>query len=212
MFGPTLSNSLSIYLSNVETDLGSYNFDSQKMLTGFLPVVNKEIYVLGEELHDVVSQAKEKYLESARSKDGNQRGQYNRYEDLRKRLLTHVQHKKAHCETKQQKHPNEMLAKEFPKENDPQMKDYVRVFGQIEDFLWLLGTACEYKGDQMIGQNEVIQSLAKKLFEDLDKLPFSFSNQIVKDSLSIAQESYLRKDYSSAAEAIVKFKQQIGCA
>lgn len=216
MFGPTLSCKLSRSLESLEFYLTNYNPDTRNIVSGYLPKSNKNVYVLGEELHRLVSQAYEKSLNSARCGSENTSEDYEQYQRLRERLITHVQRKKTHCESNQQNiAPNEAVTEELPRENDTLMKEYVSIVGQMEDFLWLVGVACEYElDDEIIGQDGAIQRLATKLFDDLGKTNLFPKCQIekVKESLNKVRESYLHHEYSTTIETIANVKQQIGCA
>lgn len=214
MFGSSCSNMLFQYLADLEFDLTNYNPDTQNIISGYLPKANKTVYVLGEELHQLVSQAYDKSRESARNGDANKRENYQAYEKIRAKLITHVQHKKDHYDLRKNPINNPMM-KKFPKENDAQAKEFVRILGEMEDFLWLVGVACECKLDQeVVGKDGSIERLAKKLFDDFGKVSLFSTSSIeeVKESLGKVKESYWRHDYLTTVQTIATVRQQIGCA
>ena len=87
MFDLSISKTLNAYLGKLESDLTHYKPDSQNQIAGYLPGYNKDVHVMGEELHEIVSQAYEKYLESSRNRDVNKPSDYARYKNLQKKLI-----------------------------------------------------------------------------------------------------------------------------
>lgn len=92
---------------------------------------------------------------------------------------------------------------------EPQAKEYLRVIGQIEDFLWLVETACQYQLN-----TGLVQSMAQKLSTDLamSNLVFTATSKEVEESVETIKQSFLRREYSITRSTITAIKQQIGCA
>lgn len=92
---------------------------------------------------------------------------------------------------------------------EPQAKEYLRVIGQIEDFLWLVETACQYQLN-----TGLVQSMAQKLSNNLamSNLVFTATSKEVEESVETIKQSFLRREYSITRSTITAIKQQIGCA
>ena len=195
MFDLSISKTLNAYLGKLESDLTHYKPDSQNQIAGYLPGYNKDVHVMGEELHEIVSQAYEKYLESSRNRDVNKPSDYARYKNLQKKLIIHVQSKAAHC------HEDRTICLKT-----------IRAIGLMEDFLWLVGVATEYQSENAgIDYDGAIQKLASKLFDELKvgDSPTSIKDALEKSGKQIKQ-SCSSKEYSQIIQGISGVKQLIG--
>lgn len=213
MFGSSFSETVTQSLTHLEFYLTNYSPDSQNIISGYLPKINSRVYVLAVELTQIVSLAYEKSRNSAKMQGATKGQDFQAYESLRKKLLAHVQHKKSHYSF-QSDCKREGAEHTLSSKGDTEVKENLNLFGQIEDFLWLMGLACDRKlDDGIIVKEEIIEKLTQKLFEDLAQTTFlsSCKSGEVRQLLERVKKSYSQREYKATVEAITTVRQQIGC-